>query len=326
MDVRNHLLPKKTHEVPGVSGQTALVTGAFGFLGSVLVKILAEHDYTVYALDLRDAVSADPYQLHQTPKIHTIEADILDNGLGEFFPSRIDYVFHLAALTSVRQSFEKPLRFEEVNAHGTINLLRSLEGRGVLRYVLASSAAVYGESKQNDRSRLATMKPISPYGVSKLAAEHYTRVLSAVYGFEYAILRFYNIYGPNMPSSYPGVIAGFLQSIKNGEDLLVFGTGEHKRSFLHVQDAARALLLAATASKAKEETIDICGVETKSVIEVAEFMLECLGDAKLGIRQTDADVQVAKVSSCSGDSARKLLSFEPLVPLSEGIRELIEQV
>src|SRR6202034_1777689 len=170
--------------------------------------------------------------------------------------------FHQAAIVSVPYSVEHPQETLEVNLRGTLNVLEAAKRSGVRRVVMASSAAVYGEDPELPKREDMLPSPIAPYGLEKLASEHYLAIWTKLFGVETVALRYFNVFGPRQdPSSaYSGVISVFADRILRGDGLTVFGDGEQFRDFVYVGNVVDANLLAATTAQASGRAYNIgCG-------------------------------------------------------------------
>ena len=168
-----------------------LVTGRAGFIGSHLVDKLMSRGFDVVVLDDFSSGRRENLSVHfGKPNFCLVEGDVRDEADVKKALEGVDVVFHLAAIVSVDFSVKNPLLVNEVNVGGTLNFLRESLKAGVKRFVYASSCVVYGESVNLPINEEQPTKPMSPYGVSKLAAEYYCRVFYEVYGFETVCLRF----------------------------------------------------------------------------------------------------------------------------------------
>lgn len=219
----------------------ACVTGGAGFIGSRVVRALLEKGVEVIVVDnlsvgRRDAVPAPAVLL---------EADILDESIAKEIAA-CDVIFHLAARVAIRSSFEFVVEDTTTNVVGTANVLRaatSVHSR-VRKFILASSMAVYADSADPvpvpEEYRL---QPESPYGVSKLAAEMLVQQLCRRSGIDSATLRLFNTYGSGQAlSPYVGVVTIFANAMREGRSPTIFGDGEQRRDFVHVDDVAQGFV------------------------------------------------------------------------------------
>ena len=205
--------------------KNVLVTGAAGFIGSNLVDALLADGARVVGLDNMfngrmenlDAASA-------SSRFTFAKGDVRDLDFLLDIMKGIDVVYHEAAFTSVPQSIKMPQLCNDVNVGGMVNILNAARIRDVKRVVFASSSAIYGDSPTLPKHEQMPLHPISPYGVSKMAAEAYCTAYHHVYGLETVSLRYFNVFGARQKDSpYSGVIAIFLAKILQGESPTIFG-------------------------------------------------------------------------------------------------------
>ena len=192
-----------------MSQDRVLVTGGAGFIGSNIVDaLLADGSYTVRVLD-SFATGHRGNLAHCLADIELVEGDIRDVETVEEAVDGVQLILHEAALPSVSRSVKAPVTTNAVNVEGTLKLLSAARRAGVKRVVLASSSSVYGDGHELPKSEEMPPRPMSPYAVTKLAAENFCRVFSEIYGLETLALRYFNVFGPRQDptSQYSGVIA-----------------------------------------------------------------------------------------------------------------------
>ena len=298
-----------------------------GFIGSHLVDGFLAEGFEVWVLDDFSAGRMENVSCHNGVRgFHLVRGDVRDVGLVEKIVEDVDVVFHEAALVDVALSVENPVLFNEVNVVGTLNLLRACLGSDVKRFVFASSCAVYGNSEPARKRENMLSKPISPYGVSKLAAENYVRVFNRLYGLETVCLRYFNVYGPRQgfPSSYGGVITAFVNRLLKGQPPIIYGDGKQTRDFVHVDDLVMANLLALDSENAVGEVFNIASGTTVSVYELAK-MLQRITNAER-LEPIFAEPRLGDIKHISGDvsKAEELLGFCPKIRLKDGLSRLVE--
>lgn len=212
-----------------------LVTGGAGFIGTHLVRSLLADGHEVRVIDDMSSGSEDvPRMSYTDPRIDFRQASILEDDMLDQLAEGCDAVVHLAARVSVPQSLADPLDTHDVNVSGTLAVLEAARRHGVGRFVLASSAAVYGASMRAEED--VPPAPISPYGASKAAAEAYVLAYASAYGIKANVLRLFNVYGSGQRADHPyaAVIARFVDRARRGEALEIHGDGNQTREFVHV--------------------------------------------------------------------------------------------
>ena len=211
-----------------------LITGGAGFIGSALANQLVQAGHRVRVLD--DLSVGERAYLH--PDIHFTRGDVSDKPKLWGLLNKVDCVYHLAARVSVSESVLYPREYNAVNVGGTVALMEAMRDAGVQRVVLGSSAAIYGEQAQSPVTEDLPPHPTSPYGVSKLSAEHYVSSIGQLWGIETVILRIFNAYGPRqtLPPTHPPVIPQFLRQAQGGGSVMVYGDGAQVRDFVYIDD------------------------------------------------------------------------------------------
>jgi UDP-glucose 4-epimerase len=256
-----------------MGNQRILVTGGAGFIGSHLVGNLLEAGCETVILDnFCSGKNENIKQYIRNRRFHLIRGDVRNRNDVERAVKSVDVVCHLAPIVNVPLSVEKPLLVNRVNVEGTLNLLRASVKHGVQRFLFASTCAVYGDLSYLPIDEEHPTNPLSPYGASKLSAEHYCKVFHRTHGLETVCMRFFNVYGPRqIGGPYGGVITTFLTLLKKRQPIVIYGDGNQTRDFLYVEDAASAFVLAVNRKQCSDETFNIgTGVPT-SVNELRRF-------------------------------------------------------
>ena len=256
-------------------GMSVLVTGGGGFIGSHLVEALLQRGASVRALDnLTTGHRANLADALARPKAQRafsfIEGDVIDRTTVREAIKGVDYVLHQAALPSVQRSVEDPMTSNQVNVVGTLNVLMAAQEAGVRRVVYASSSSVYGDSPQLPKIESMPTNPLSPYAVSKLAAEAYCRAFTRVYGLETVSLRYFNVFGPRQdPNSlYAAVLPRFIEALLSHSPPVIYGDGAQSRDFTYIENVVQANLLALDAAGASGEAFNIACGESVTLKEV----------------------------------------------------------
>lgn len=302
-----------------------LVTGGAGFIGSSIAEALLAAGDTVRIVD--DFSSGRRENLQSLPGRHELlEGSILDGELVTRAMRGVEVVFHEAAIPSVFRSVQDPQGTMLAGVQGTTVVLDAARHAGVRRVVFAASSAAYGETPTLPKVETMAPQPLSPYAISKLAAEHLMRVFSRLYGLETLSLRYFNVFGPRQDpkSEYAAVIPRFVTAALRKERPVVFGDGEQTRDFCHIDNAVKAnLLAAATSSKLQGQVVNVaCGQRT-SLNQLLAMLGEMTGTRleadyrprRAGdVRDSLADIGVA----------RQLLGYEPAVDVRQGLQRTLE--
>ncbi|CAH0345470.1 NAD-dependent epimerase/dehydratase family protein [Bacillus sp. CECT 9360] len=300
----------------------AVVTGGAGFIGSHLVRELISEGVTVHIID--NLASGKREQIHPRAILHVLDvqsSDVRDLIVKE----QPDIVFHLAAQVDVLSSIHNPEYDAQVNILGTVNILEACrESSSVKKIIYSSSSAVYGDIKVARLTENNLTEPISYYGVSKFAPEHYLRIYHQLYGLSYTVLRYANVYGPNQtPKGEGGVVAIFLDRIKKGLPLVIHGDGGQTRDFVYVKDVVRANLCA--IQQGDNEVINI-GTATPTSVNQLAYTLTKLHGSKVVITHSDGRPGDIMHSCLENNKAERLLQWTPLYSINEGLQETYDFV
>lgn len=301
-----------------------LVTGGAGFIGSHLVdRLLTEGNQVVVVDDFSSGREENLVQ-HQHNKNLTIVRRSVNDDLTDLFNGQnINAVFHLAAIPSVQLSIKNPVHTHQVNVDGTVNLLQYSRDYGVKRFILASSAAVYGDQPILPHQEDLPVKPLSPYALHKLIGEQYLKLFNQLYGLETVILRCFNVFGPrqNPNSEYAGVICKFIDRLKINQPLTIYGDGEQSRDFVFIDDVVQAYLSAATQPTTNHlaSPINIGGGRALTVNKLINVLQEVSGQ-KTEIKHGPAVVEV-RHSIADITKAKNLLSWQPKVDFKGGLQK-----
>ena len=295
------------------------MTGGAGFIGHHVVGRLVKRGYDVVVLDNLSRARDENVSFLRGLNVKVIVGDVLGDLSKVFEPFRPDAVIHAAALINVEESFSNPVLYNRVNVEGTLRLLeKSL--RHNCYFLFLSSAAVYGNPKYLPIDEDHPTRPLSPYGVSKLAAELYVKVYSRC-GLKASIFRLFNVYGSGQNPEYAGVITKFIERIKLGKPLVIYGDGKQTRDFINVRDVVEAIVIA--LEKKVEGVFNIgCG-RPVSVIDLAKLLSELVG------RRLDIVFEVSRRgdirhSYANINRAVKVLGWKPRISLEEGLLRLLK--
>ncbi len=298
----------------------ALVTGGAGFIGSHIVDALVERGYTVSVVD--DMSTGERQNVN--PRAKLCVQDVADQALAGIMDEvRPDVVFHHAAQMNVWKSVEDPIHDANVNVMGGINLYQNCVRLGVRRVIFASSGGcVYGDQEILPTPEDVDLHPESPYGIGKLANEHYLRFYGDTHGLESVSLRYANVYGPRQnPKGEAGVISIFMSKLTRGETPTIYGTGEQTRDYVHVSDVVAANLAALDQDVSGAFNVGT-GVET-TVNELYDAVRGALGvdtDAARGPAKPGEQMR----SCVSTTKTERDLAWRPTLTLAQGLEASVE--
>ena len=302
-----------------------LVTGGAGFVGLHTIDALLKRGAKVRVLDnfmCSRRQMLDPYR----NKIELVEGDVRSKSDVKRALRAVDFVFHFAAIRSVVKTVENPLVAHEVNASGTLLMLEESLRAGVRHFIFTSTSAVYGAALAPRQKESGSLKPMSPYGVAKLAAEHYARYYFEAKKLPTTSVRIFNVYGPrqNPESKYSLVVPGVLSKIKKGQAPLIDGSGEQSRDFIYIDDLLLAFFKIIGNPRAFGQAYNLGSGRAASINYITTTLLKLTGaslKAKHGPRRPgDPDRTCADISKICKD-----LGWAPSVPLEMGLRNTARQ-
>ena len=298
------------------------MTGGAGFIGSNIVEELLDLG-EVSVIDDLSTGDIENIELLVDKGASFIEASILDNEKLVDVSRGIDFIFHQAALPSVSRSIDDPVKSNLVNVSGTLNVLEAARKNHVKKVVYASSSAVYGDTVELPISESMKPNPLSPYAVSKLAAEYYCRVYSHIYGTPTVCLRYFNVFGPrqNPYSEYSAVIPKFISLILEGKAPTINGDGSITRDFVFVKDVVHANIQAIKTQA--EGVFNIANGKQTSLKELVKLIMNKVG-TKVEIiygpnRTGDVQDSFADITE-----AKDKLQYTPKYDIKKGLKETIK--
>jgi UDP-glucose 4-epimerase len=299
----------------------ALVTGGGGFIGHHLVRRLLTDGYEVRVLD---NFATGKRERLEGLDVSLVEGDLRSYERAHTAVRDVDIVFHLGALPSVPRSVQDPLTTGAVNVEGTLNILLASRDQGVRRVVFASSSSVYGASDALPKTEEHQPLPVSPYGVSKLSAEHYCRSFSAVYGLETVSLRLFNVFGPGQDplSQYAAVVPRFIAAFSEGTAPLIYGDGLQTRDFTYVADVVEAFILASRSNVPIGEVFNIAAGTETSLLDLIDILRGLFG-SELEPRFEPARAGEVRRSCSDAGKARRVLGWSPRWALASALQECI---
>ncbi len=302
-----------------------VVTGGAGFIGSHLAEELVRRGYYVIILD--DLSTGRMENIEQLPSkigIEFVKESITNLPLLRQLFQGVQYVFHEAALARVPRSIEDPLSTNEVNIKGTLSVLLAAKENGVSKVVYASSSSVYGEVSTLPQREEMPPNPLSPYALTKLAAEYYCQIFQSIYGLSTVCLRYFNVYGSrqDLQSKYATAVPAFMNRISQNLPPVIYGDGKQSRDLTFIEDVVRANLLAAESDASG--VFNIGSGRSTTINELAETILQLMGrrlapiheKPRLGDpRRTLADISKARS-----------FGYEPKWTLRDGLAKTIAQI
>lgn len=299
-----------------------LVTGGGGFIGSHIVHALLQQGAFVRVLD---NFSTGRRENVEGLKVEMLEGDIRDAEKVAQAVQGIDVIFHEAAFVSVPQSMQDPLTCFDINQRGTEILLEAARKAGVGRVVLASSAAVYGDSEVVPLDENVPLQPLSPYAVSKRVDELYAEMYTRSFGLDVVALRYFNVYGPRQrpDSMYAAAVPIFARRLLDGKPITIYGDGGQTRDLVYVGDVVRANLAASEHPAAPGQVFNVCTGDETRVIDLAETLQALFPNAPTA---EFAPVRPGDIYRSLGSPAKAadLLGFKAQTDLSTGLKAVVD--
>jgi UDP-glucose 4-epimerase len=300
-----------------------IVTGGAGFIGSHIVDSLSQHHDVVIIDDLFSGKMENIQHHHGNENVEFTKGTITDlKFLSELFEGA-DGVFHQAAIASVPRSIRYPIATNEANITGTLNVFLAAKDKGVKKVVFASSSSVYGDTPTLPKKEDMIPNPKSPYAVSKLAGEYYSRAFSEVYGLKTVGLRYFNVFGPRQDpeSEYAAVIPKFITRMIHKESPIIYGDGKQTRDFTYVKDVVQANIKAMTSNA--EGIFNVAYNKRIDLIDLSSIIMDELG-FQLPLKFEDPRPGDVKDSLADISAARKAFGYEPEYTVKMGLKETIE--
>jgi len=255
-------------------------------------------------------------------RFEVMEGDLRDASIISAAVRDVDVVFHEAAFVSVPESMEKPQDCFDVNITGTSILFEAARKADVRRAVIASSAAVYGDSDVQPLGEDTPLKPLSPYAVSKRVDEMYAQLYSASFGLEVVALRYFNVYGPRQrpDSMYAAAVPIFIRRLSDRKPVVVFGDGGQTRDLIYVSDVVRANLIASEHPSAAGKIINICTGHSTRILDLLEALIRLFPDSP---EPEFAPPRAGDIYKSLGNPAlaEKIIGFKAQTPLIDGLKE-----
>ena len=303
----------------------ALITGCAGFIGSHLTERFLENN-EVIGMDCfadyypREVKEENMSGFINNPRFHFMEEDILKTDLEKILP-QVDIVYHIAAQAGVRASWGENFKiYTDNDILATQRLLEACKGKKLKKFVYSSSSSVYGDVKSLPMKETDMPRPISPYGVSKLAGEHLCNLYHKNFGIPVISLRYFTVYGPRQRPDM--AFNRFVKAIESGGEIKIFGDGKQTRDFTFVSDIVDGTINAGESS-INDGAFNLAGGSRISVLEVISILEELTGK-KAKLKHIDA--QKGDVRDTYGDisKSQNILGYKPKVKIRDGLERYIE--
>ncbi|MCB9800804.1 MAG: UDP-glucose 4-epimerase [Pseudomonadales bacterium] len=297
-------------------GKRIIVTGGSGFLGTHLLRALVAEGYEVKNIDLR-----------QSKEFDTVVADVQDKERMLVEITDAEAVFHLASLIEAGESVKEPQKFIDYNIDGTLSVLDAMKANGISTFLFSSSAAVYGEPirvpiQEDDRTM-----PINPYGMTKLAMEALLSSYVQAHGFTGVALRYFNLYGPeehHQPETH--AIPRFIKQIYEGQEVTIWGNGQHQRDYIHISDIVDAHLKAlkyAEVHPAGYHYFNLSTEKPSSVLDIVAAVESAMGK-KAQVKHYPERPGDPLLLYADASKAHVELGWSAHVSLQNGVKEVVE--
>src|SRR5688572_25885835 len=295
-----------------------LVSGGAGFIGSHLVRALLEQGAFVRVFD--NFSSGKKENLDGLTGLESLAGDLRDAASLEQAVKGMDVIFHEAAFVSVPQSMEDPLACFDINQRGTESLLEAARKNGAGRVILASSAAVYGNSQALPLDEETRLLPASPYAVSKLVDEIYAEMYTRSFGLDVVALRYFNVYGPRQrpDSMYAAAVPIFTRRLLDGLPVTVYGDGSQTRDLVYVGDVVQANLVASEHAAAPGQVFNVCTGSEMRVLDLLKALTDIIPSAPAPQFATARAGDIYR-SVGSPQKAADVLGFKAQTSLADGL-------
>lgn len=306
--------------MPSSKSKSILITGGAGFIGSHLAESLLAEGHNVWIVD-----NLSTGKLENIPAgAELIRQDItgLEAAYTQLSKLRIDTVYHLAAQADVATSLRFPDQDARVNILGTLKVINFVHDYKIRKLIFSSSCAVYGDPIELPLLETSAVQPIAPYGIGKLASEHYIRFAGLNYGFVYTIFRFGNVFGPRQScGNEGGVVAIFADRMVKKQSCTIYGDGLQTRDFVYVKDIVYALHLALESGD--NQLLGISGQKEETILSIHNQLSRLTGNTLPPEMQPARAGDVYKIF-LSNSKAREKLGWKPTWELEAGLKEVAD--
>ena len=309
-----------------------LITGGAGFIGGHLAEqfVLDGHDVVVldtlepfYDVGIKEQNIdiANEAATNGDGAYEFVEGSITDPEIVGELADGLDYIYHQAAQAGVRASVNDPKKTTRINVEGTFTLLEAARASDVKRFVNASSSSVYGQPAYLPYDEEHPTNPVSPYGASKLSAEHYVRVYDEVYDLPTVSLRYFTVYGPRMRPNM--AFTNFVSRCLHGESPVIFGDGTQTRDFTYIDDIVAANRRLLETDRADGQVLNIGSTGRITITELAKVIRDEI-DPSLELVYDDPREGDAEHTHADVSKAADLLDYEPSVSIENGAKKFVE--
>ena len=257
--------------------KTIVITGGAGFIGSNLVRALFKENDVIVIDDLSTGNIENIKYYINDQSISFIKGSTTDLDLLQKTFKNVNYVFHQAAIPSVPRSIKDPIKSNQANVNGTLNVLLAAKDNDVKKVIYSSSSSVYGDTPTLPKKEEMNPCPLSPYAVSKLAGEYYCDVFTGVYNLSTVSLRYFNVYGPRQDPTgdYAAVIPKFITRVSNDKPPIIYGDGTQSRDFSFIDDVVQANIKASESNSSGVFNIAVGNRITINAL--AELIMQIIG-------------------------------------------------
>ncbi len=293
-----------------------LITGSAGFVGRNVIKALRNANISFVATDVIDSAFGKDVEY---VKLDTTDRDEVFKVFKDY---DIDYVFHLAA-HPLSASIKEPMKNAVVNIIGSLNLMDASREFGVKKIVFSSASSIVGEVVKNPVSEDHPCKPKTPYGVAKFCVEHYLRVYQELYGLDYIIFRFFNVYGPYQYPSSGALIPVVMERIIKGQEVFIYGDGSTARDFIYVEDIADFYIETIKRKDIKNDIFNMGTGKLTTVKEVVELIAKVVGKEPKIVYKPKKPGEIMNFSA-DVTKLKKFFGKVPETTLEEGLKKTYE--
>jgi nucleoside-diphosphate-sugar epimerase len=303
-----------------------LVTGGAGFIGSNIVKRILEQGDFVRVLDNFSTGKRENIKdFLDNPNFELIGGDITNMQIAKDAVRGMDFVLHQGAIPSVQRSVDDPLKSNDANINGTLNMLLAAKDEKIKRFVYAASSSAYGDNPALPKREDMPVLPISPYALTKYVGERYCQIFWKLYGLPTVCLRYFNVFGPKQDpaSQYSAVIPKFITALLKGEKPIIYGTGEQSRDFTFVENVVDINLVSANSEKGFGEVFNVgCGDQI-SLNQLLETLKDIL---KTDVKADYKEARVGDVLHTRADisKAKEILGYLPKISTKEGLIKTVD--